>query len=124
MKNLNIRTKIKLRVKNEFIIIFRGFFGPKKGLPFVKAFNLHHVFLHMLSISCRISNCYQNLLLIASHPAFICSKLTIETLEQGVKPCSSVSIVNFEHVNFGWVLAFQAFSSGSLNLHIFLFCCT
>ena len=31
-----------------------------------------------------------------------CSKLTIETLEQGVTPCSSVSIVNFEQVNAGW----------------------
>ena len=70
-----------------------------------------------------------------NHPtqtAFTCSKLTIETLEQGVKcvrkltietwerrqwchshvfivncrtyftPCSSVSIVNFEHVIAGW----------------------
>ena len=41
-----------------------------------------------------------------------CSKLTIETLEQGVKyvqvenkntrTCSSVSIVNIEQVNAGW----------------------
>ena len=41
------------------------------------------------------------------------SKLTIETLEQGVTiktpqqrtyftPCSSVSLVNFEQVNVGW----------------------
>ena len=42
--------------------------------------------------------------------AITCSKLTIETLEEGVKyvqryftPCSSVSIVNFEQVNAGWV---------------------
>ena len=48
-------------------------------------------------------------------PAFTCSKLTIKTLEQGVKyvnwrhkivhfkPCSSVSIVvTFEHVIAGW----------------------
>ena len=47
---------------------------------------------------------------IATQPAFIYSKLTIETLEQGVRcsgivlvsllftPCSSVSNVNFEHV--------------------------
>ena len=35
-----------------------------------------------------------------SQPAFTCSKSTIETLEQGVKyvACSSVSVVNFEHV--------------------------
>ena len=37
-----------------------------------------------------------------SQSAFTCSKLTIETLEQGVKdvqfPCSNVSIVNFEQV--------------------------
>ena len=65
----------------------------------------------------------------AAHPAFTCSKLSIETLEQGVKcmfkvnnkdtsrsgifivnfehishlPCFSVSIVNFEHVIAGWV---------------------
>ena len=31
-----------------------------------------------------------------TQPAFTCSKLTIETLEQG-------SIVNFEQVNAGWV---------------------
>ena len=41
-----------------------------------------------------------------NQPTFTCSKLTIETLEQGVKhiftPCSSVSIVNFEHVIAGW----------------------
>ena len=43
--------------------------------------------------------------------AITCSKLTIETLDQGVKyvklttsftSCSSVSIVNFEQVNSGW----------------------
>ena len=40
-----------------------------------------------------------------AQPAIACSKLTIETLEQGVKyvqTCSSVSIVNFEQVNAGW----------------------
>ena len=37
-----------------------------------------------------------------AQPAFTCSKLTIETLEQGVKYCSSVSIVNFEQVNPGF----------------------
>ena len=43
--------------------------------------------------------------------AITCSKLTVETLDQGVKyvklttsftSCSSVSIVNFEQVNSGW----------------------
>ena len=34
-----------------------------------------------------------------SQPALTCSKLTIETLEQG---CSSVSIINFEHLIAGW----------------------
>ena len=37
--------------------------------------------------------------------AFTCSKLTIETLEQGntyFTPCSSVSIVDFEQVNAHW----------------------
>ena len=45
-----------------------------------------------------------------TQPAFTCSKLTIETAEQVVKyvqnyftPCSSVSVVNFEHVIAGWV---------------------
>ena len=44
-----------------------------------------------------------------SQPAITCSKLTIETIEQGVKhvqsltPCASVSIVNFEQVIAGWV---------------------
>ena len=54
----------------------------------------------------------------------ITSKLTIETLEQGVKyvkvnnkdirttptPCYSVSIVNFEQVTAGWVCSFQVSS--------------
>ena len=63
---------------------------------------------------------------ISSQPAVACSKFTRETLEQGVKYvkltmandvvlvsllltlnifhiCSSVSIVNFEHGNAGWV---------------------
>ena len=35
-----------------------------------------------------------------SQPAITCSKLTIETLEQGVKYVQS--IVNFEQVNAGW----------------------
>ena len=34
-----------------------------------------------------------------TQPEITCSKLTIETLEQGV---SSVSTVNFEQVNDGW----------------------
>ena len=43
--------------------------------------------------------------------AITCSKLTVETLDQGAKyvklttsftSCSSVSIVNFEQVNSGW----------------------
>ena len=40
--------------------------------------------------------------IIATQSTFTCLKLTIETLEQGVKyflPCSSVSIVNFKQVN-------------------------
>ena len=56
--------------------------------------------------------------------AFTCLKLTIETLEQGVKgvtPCSSVCIVNFEHVNTGWVgpislLVFPKSCEGSYTL--------
>ena len=45
--------------------------------------------------------------------AFTCSKLTTKTLEQGVKyvtyftPCSSVSIVNVEHVNADWVCIYS-----------------
>ena len=55
-------------------------------------------------------------LLVKTQSAITCSKLIIETLEQGVKyvqklakktaerrtPCSSVSIVNFERVNAYW----------------------
>ena len=39
-----------------------------------------------------------------TQPAFTCSKLTTETLEQGVKltPSSTLCIVNFEQVNAGW----------------------
>ena len=39
-----------------------------------------------------------------TQPVITCSKLTIETLEQGVKyvQSSSISIVNFEPVNAGW----------------------
>ena len=41
-----------------------------------------------------------------SQLAITCSKLTIDTVEQGVKYvqsyCSSVSIVNFEQENAGW----------------------
>ena len=55
----------------------------------------------------------------ASQPAFACSKVTMKTLEQGVKICSkltiktperrqrhrsAVFIVNFEHVIAGWVI--------------------
>ena len=42
---------------------------------------------------------------VKTQPAITCSKLTIETLEQGVKyvqSVSSVSVVNFEQVNAGW----------------------
>ena len=38
-----------------------------------------------------------------SQLAFTCSKLTLEALEQGT-PCSSVSVINFEHVIAGWVV--------------------
>ena len=31
-------------------------------------------------------------------------KLTIKIPEQRITPCSSVSIVNFEHVMAGWVI--------------------
>ena len=37
-----------------------------------------------------------------TQPAFTCSKLTIETLEQGVKYVQSVSIVNSEQAHAGW----------------------
>ena len=52
-------------------------------------------------------------MLVACQAAFSCSKLIIETLEQGVKYvqiyfklCSSVSIVNFEHEIASWVVTF------------------
>ena len=34
-----------------------------------------------------------------SQPTFTSSKLTIETLKQGVKICSKLTIVNFEHIS-------------------------
>ena len=48
---------------------------------------------------------------LTSQPAFTCSKLPIETLEQRCEICSKLtietpkrpSIVNFEHVIAGWV---------------------
>ena len=39
---------------------------------------------------------------------FTCSMLIIETLEQGVTPCSSVFIVNFEHVIAGWEVVYYS----------------
>ena len=36
-------------------------------------------------------------------PAFTWSKLTIQTIEEGVKYVQIFSIVNFEHVIAGWV---------------------
>ena len=38
-----------------------------------------------------------------SQPAFICSKLATETLEQGVEYFTLRFIVNFEHLIAGWV---------------------
>ena len=53
-----------------------------------------------------------------SQSAFTCSKLTTETLEQGVKyvqNCSSVSVVNFEHVIASWnVMTYKMFSEERL----------
>ena len=50
-------------------------------------------------------NSLLNCIFQASQPAFTCSKLTIETLEQGVEICSKLTIktpgvfiVNFEHI--------------------------
>ena len=47
-----------------------------------------------------------------TQPAITCSKLTIETLEQGVNlehiyftPCTSFSIFNFEKKNAGWQIS-------------------
>ena len=70
---------------------------------------------------------------VDSQSAFTCSKLSIETLEQGMKsiqnnkdtrttplaPCSGVSIVNFEQVNANWVALhtrYNALSSGKHSL--------
>ena len=56
---------------------------------------------------------------IFTHPAITCSKLTIETWEQGVKyvqinnkdtRTTPVSVVNFEHVNAGWVRSILFFT--------------
>ena len=59
-----------------------------------------------MQIFCQIGigyNCLWKVLI--SQPAFTCSKLTVETLEQGVKYvqkceiCSGIFIVNFEHIS-------------------------
>ena len=53
---------------------------------------------------------------ILSQLAFTCSKLTIETLEQGVKKvqicCSGAFIVSFEHISH----LFQVFLLLTLNM--------
>ena len=65
-----------------------------------------------LNNSTHYSHLLQHLVNAISQSAFTCSKLTIETLGQGVKywtyctPCPSVSIVNFEHVIAIWVFSF------------------
>ena len=42
----------------------------------------------------------------------ICSKLTIKTAERRYfSPCSSVSVVSFEHVIAGWEKAFKRFEN-------------
>ena len=41
---------------------------------------------------------------VSAQPTFTCSNSTIETLEKGATPFSSVSIVDFEHVNVSWVV--------------------
>ena len=54
----------------------------------------------MISYQCfnkSVSN--EHKLPALTQPAFTCSKLTIETLEQGVKRRSGVFIVNFEHIS-------------------------
>ena len=65
-----------------------------------------------------------------SQSAVTCSKLTLETLEHGVKyftPCSSVFIVNFEQVNADWVVSLTRKESHRVSrnqesrLYIFFF---
>ena len=50
-------------------------------------------------LSAFIVNSIMHFIGKSTQPAFICSKLTIETLEQG----SGVFIVNFEYVIAGWL---------------------
>ena len=53
----------------------------------------------------HLFRCIPALVLLHYQPTITCSNLTIEILEQGVKYIQvfSVSIVNFELVNEGWV---------------------
>ena len=82
------------------------FFGPtricskinfeyKRQCSWLEVLPLNKYFLGEIKYICktkRLKSCYTT----TSQPVFTCSKLTIETLEQGV-------IVNFEQANGGWV---------------------
>ena len=64
---------------------------------------------HLWWLLLQLWNAHEVIGYVPTEQKFTCSKLTIETLEQGVKyvhvfsPCSGVSIVNFEHVIAGWL---------------------
>ena len=58
---------------------------------------------------CHKWNEVQGLFHVTSQPAFTCSKLTIETIEQRCEICSKLTInwtyfINFEDVIAGWVV--------------------
>ena len=65
--------------------------------------------------------------LIVPQPACTCSEVTIGKLEQSVKyvqiyfaPCSSVSIVTFEHVIAGWGIVILNFKPFHANVSFFM----
>ena len=115
-----------------FLAVFNAFFHLVWSCTIFDPYSLNEgLHSRTLSMFCVVYFCPDNRLLhlgcndlSISQPAFICSKLKKETLEQDVKyvqswcrrsgifivnltyfkPCSSVSFVNFEQVNVGLVL--------------------
>ena len=89
-----------------------GFFAIFSSLVLLFFYFVKEVISSFFSSLCSIYCIFS--VTATSQLAFTCSKLTIETVEQGCEICfivnfehishlcSSVSIVNFEHVIAGW----------------------
>ena len=99
-------------------------------LPLLSEKFLWIKFFWLFAFGARTFTCLTSPIFDLYPAAFTCSRLTTETLEQAVTsfwclccylqtnltPCSSVSVVNFEHVNASWVEIFLSqFSRRSQN---------